>query len=162
MEPQQSVERFKRLRRNLQRQIQWSRNVFLLILVVSVVNLVLLWAKVDYHFLFSAAVPYYLNWMAIQMGRLRVLAVFVAVAVLALGGGCWYFFRNRKWLEVAIGFYVVDTLALAVMAVTLLENPLSCLLEVLTHCLGLMLIIPARKAALRLENLKRHMEERQV
>lgn len=162
MEPHQSVERFKRLRRNLQRQIQWSRNVFLVLLVVSVVNLVLLWAKVDYHFLFSVSLPYYLNWMAIRMGRLRVLAVLVAVAVLALGGGCWYFFRNRRWLEIAIGFYVVDTLALAVMALTLLENPLSCLLEVLTHCLALMLIFPARKAALRLENLNRHMEEKQV
>lgn len=162
MEAQQSPERFKRLRRNLQWQIQWSRNVFLVILAVTVVNLVLLLVGVDYHFLFSAAVPYYMNWMAMQMGRkaLTALAVIVTVAVFAIGGGCWCFFHSRKWLEGALIFYAVDTVALVVIALVLLENPWSCLLEVLMQCLGLFLIYPARKATMRLENLKRRLEER--
>lgn len=164
MEFQQEAERFKRLRRRLHRQIQWSRNVFLLILAVSAVNLVLLFMGLDYHFLFSAAVPYYMNWLAAQLGRsgLKVLAVAVTVLVFALGGGCWYFFRSRRWLEGALVFYAVDTVALAVMALTLLENPLSCLLEVLVHGLGLLLLFPARKAATGLEYLKQRMEERKV
>lgn len=161
MEANQGPERFKRLRRNLQRQIHFSRNVFLIILAVSLVNLILLWVGVDYHFLFSAAIPYYLNWIARQLGRkgLTALAVVLTLTVFAVGGGCWYFFRNRKWLDGALLFYVVDTLALAVMALVLLDNPLSCLLEVLVHGLGLLLLFPARKATVRLENLKRRLDE---
>ena len=68
------------LRKKLRQQIQWGRMGLLVILAVSLLNQILLLCKVNYHFHFSAALPYYLNWLSRQMG----LDGFKAMAVRAL------------------------------------------------------------------------------
>ena len=56
-------------RRSLLQHIGLGRTVILLLLTVSLLNQLLLLLKVNYHFLFSTAVPYYLNWLAEQKGN---------------------------------------------------------------------------------------------
>ena len=153
-------DRIKRLRRGLRRQVQWGQNLFLAIIAVSLVNQLMLWMRVEYHFLFSAAMPYYLNWLAFQLPNtaLKVVAVIATLALYAVYAGCWFFFWRREWLTAAISLYAVDTVLLIVMAFVLLGNPLSCLLEILIHALALVVLLPSRKACLRLEQLSRQAE----
>ena len=60
-------------RKKLRQQVQWGRMGILAILVMSLVNQILLLCKVDYHFHFSAALPYYLNWLSRQLGSQMAL-----------------------------------------------------------------------------------------
>ncbi len=153
-------DRMKRLRRGLRRQVQWGQNVFLIIIAVSLVNQLMLWMRVDYHFLFSAAMPYYLNWLAFQLPNtaLKVVAVIATLALYAAYACCWFCFQRREWLTAAISLYAVDTVLLIVMTFVLLDNPLSCLLEILIHGVGLVLLLPSRKACTRLAQVSRQLE----
>ena len=60
-----------------------------------------------------------------------------------------------------LGLYGVDTVLLVVFALVLLENPASCLLEVLIHCLILALLFFAFQAAERLSKIPRRRRPQQ-
>lgn len=150
----------KRQRQLLRQRIGWGRMAMLAILAVSLVNQFLLLIKVNYHFLFSAAVPYYLNWLGRElgaqtdMGAFKALAVILTMLVYGAYIACWLLSsQRREWLAAALGLYGLDTLLLIIFAFTLLDNPWSCLLEVLTHCVGLYLLFGAVQAAERLSHM---------
>lgn len=149
-------------RKKLRQQVQWGRMGILAILAMSLVNQVLLLCKVDYHFHFSAALPYYLNWLSRQLEGQMPLEGFKAMAViltvLVYGGYivCWLMSaQQREWLTAALGLYAVDTVLLIVFALTLLSNPASCLLEILAHGAGLLLLWWAVRAAGQLSHMPR-------
>jgi peptidoglycan/LPS O-acetylase OafA/YrhL len=73
---------------------------------------------------------------------------------------CWLQSAQRKeWLVAALGLYGLDTLLLIIFCLTLLENPASCLLEILTHSVGIALLVIAVRAA---EQLSRMPRQRRV
>ena len=153
----------RRMRMRLWHRFAWGRCGLAGMVGVSVVNLVLLLFGVQYHFLLSAAVPYYLGWVCGQLGVggwLKLLSGVVAVVILAVYGGCWFLSRRRRGLlTVALGIYVLDTVLLVLFAATLLEDPVPCALEILTHCVYIGVQIPATMAGHRLSLRKGGGEE---
>jgi hypothetical protein len=162
METARRVPAEKRQRLRLRQQIGWGRTALLVIMGVTLLNQILLMLRVDYHFLFSAAVPYYLNWLVQELGAQSDVGAFGALAVVLtvlLYGAyivCWLQSAQRKeWLMASLGLYGLDTLLLIIFCLTLLENPASCLLEILTHGVGLALLVVAVRAAEQLSRLPR-------
>lgn len=157
METTRRVPAEKRLRLRLRQRVGWGRSALLVILAVTLINQILLMLHVDYHFLFSAAMPYYLNWLVRELGATGAFPALVTVLTIALYAvfiACWLMSSQRKeWLVAALGLYGLDTLLLIIFTLTLLQNPASCLLEILTHGIGIALLVVAVQAAERLSRM---------
>lgn len=166
METARRIPAEKRLRLRLRQQVGWGRTALLVILAVTLLNQILLMLRVDYHFLFSAAVPYYLHWLVQELGAntdvglFRVVATVLTVLLYGAYIACWLqSVQQKEWLVAALGLYGLDTLLLIIFCLTLLENPASCLLEILTHGVGIALLVIAVRAA---EQLSRMPRQRRV
>lgn len=157
----------QRLRRKLQQQIGLGRTALLLVLLVSLLNQLLLLLKVNFHFLFSASVPYYLNWLARKLGGpagatpLKVIAVIVTLLIYFVYVACWLFSaRRRDFLKTALLLYCADTVLLVIFACALLNNPFNCLLEVLTHLIVIAVLYMAHRAAQQLRRMPKKRKPR--
>lgn len=162
MDTAQRANAEKRHRMKLHKQLNWGRNALLAILAITLINQFLLMIGVNYHFLFSSAVPYYLNWLGRELAAqgdvsaFRAIAVILTMLMYVAYIACWLLSaQKREWMTAALGLYGIDTLLLVIFALTLLENPASCLFEILTHLVGLWLLYVAVGAANRLSRLPR-------
>ena len=162
MDTDRCVNAEKRLRVRLRQQVNWGRNALLVILAVTLLNQFLLMIGLNYHFLFSSAVPYYLNWLGKELaahgavGALKGIAVVLTMLMYVAYIACWLLSaQRREWMLAALGLYGIDTLLLVIFSLTLLKNPASCLFEILTHLVGLWLLYVAVGAANRLSKLPR-------
>ncbi len=158
METVKRVDPNRRLRQRLRKQIEWGRWGFLAIIAVTLLNQILLLCGAKYHFLFSAAMPYYLNWLAIQLnaGGFQAVATLLTVFLYLAYAACWLLSGQQKqWMLASVGMYALDTVLLIVFALTLVEKPSSCLLEILTHCVGLVLLGISYRAFDRLSKMPR-------
>lgn len=154
-------------RRKLMQRVGLGRTAILLILAVSLLNQLLLVLKVNYHFLFSAAVPYYFNWLAGKLGgaagvtTLKVFAVIVSLLVYVAYVGCWILSAGRRdYLKIALWLYVADTVLLVGFAFAMLKNPFSCLLELLVHLIGIAVLYHAHLSAQQLRKMSRKRRPR--
>lgn len=138
--------------------VAWGRFCLLALVAISLVNQLLLALGVEYHFLISAAVPYYLNWVCKKMtlgGVVSALALVAAIGICAAYGAFWVLSRRQKiWLTAALGVYALDTLLLIIFTFTMLDNPGSCVLEILTHCGCLGLLAMAVHSAAELSRIR--------
>ncbi len=158
----------KRARRQLRQHIGLGRTAMLVLLVVSLINQLLLLLKINYHFLFSAGVPYYLNWMALKLGEhkgvtfFKVFALLATLVIFAVYVGCWLLSaRQRRYLKTALVIYCADTVLLVIFAFALLNNPFSCLLEILTHLIGIALLYDGYRSAEQLAYLSKKRRREQ-
>ena len=142
-----------------------GRYALLAVAGLTLVNLLLLLFRAEYHLLISAAVPYYVNWLCVKLGVSWfwwVLAVLLAVAMVGFYCGCWYLSHQRRmFLTAALGAYAIDTLLLVIFAFTLVENFASCILEILTHGAVLYLLVTADAAVAALGRMRRRAEHRE-
>lgn len=142
-----------------------GRYALLAVAGLTLVNLLLLLFRAEYHLLISAAVPYYVNWLCVKLGASWfwwVLAVLLAVAMVVFYGGCWYLsHRGQVFLKAALLVYALDTLLLVIFALTLVENFASCILEILTHGAVLYLLVTADGAVAALGRMRRRAERRE-
>lgn len=140
-------------------QLSAGRYTLLAVTGLTLINLILLICKADYHFLLSGAVPYYVNWLCAKTnasGFWTTLAAIFAVGLTIFYGACWTMScRRRIYLTAALGCYALDTLLLVIFAFTLVENPASCILEILTHLAALALLVTADQAAGALQRMRR-------
>lgn len=157
----------QRVRQKLRQSIGLGRTAILLLLAVSLLNQLLLLLKINYHFLFSTAVPYYLNWLARKLGGpagvtpLKVLAVILTLLIYSLYLACWVLSaRRRDYLKTALLLYCADTVLLVIFAFALLNNPFSCLLEVLVHIVGIVVLYHAHRSAQQLRQMSRKKRTR--
>jgi hypothetical protein len=67
MERQASTQSRQRIR--LRQKVVLGRWLLLAITCVSLINLLFLLFKVNYHFHLSAALPYYLNWLGVKLSE---------------------------------------------------------------------------------------------
>lgn len=150
-------------RKRMRRRLNLGRTSLPVMVSVTLVNQLLLAMGVNYHFLFSAAMPYYINWTVRELdlrGAVPVLSAVLSVGLCSVFLTCWMLSRRRRgWLRAALGLYTLDTLALLVFAVTVLRNPAACLLEALTHAVLLALLAYAVAAE---EQLRRKPQRRSV
>lgn len=154
-------------RRKLMQRIGLGRTAILLILAVSLLNQLLLVLKVNYHFLFSAAVPYYFSWLAGKLGgaagvtTLKVFAVIVSLLIYVAYVGCWILSATRRdFLKTALWLYIADTVLLVGFAFAMLKNPFSCLLELLVHLIGIAVLYNAHISAQQLRKMSRKRKSR--
>ena len=159
----------KRIRRQLRQHVTMSRMVMLVLLAVSLLNQLLLLLKVNYHFYFSAGVPYYLNWMALKLGEhkgVTFFKVFALLATLVIFAGyvfCWMqSARKRRFLKTSLMIYCADTVLLVIFAFALLNNPFSCLLEILTHLVGIALLYDGYHSAQKLARMPKKRRQEQT
>ncbi|MBE6924862.1 MAG: hypothetical protein E7466_06485 [Ruminococcaceae bacterium] len=152
-----AIDQYKRQRRTLQNQIARGRLIFLAVIAVTLINQIILWFTGNYHFLFSAAMPYYLNWLAGQLPSVgfKIVVTLVTLALYGVYGLCLLRFFEVQWMKTTMGMFAIDTALLAIFAFVLLENPLSCLIELLIHGVILALLVSAYRARLRLARLPR-------
>lgn len=146
------------IRRQLRQRIEWGRLAMLVIIFASLVNQILLWCGAKYHLIFSAALPYYLNWLAGQLDStvFKVLATMLTLLLYCAYAICWLMSGHRRdWMLATIGLYGVDTLLLIIFSFVLLTNPISCLLEILVHGAVLALLILALLSAQKLSKMPR-------
>lgn len=159
METVTRVSADKRLRRSLLQQVNNGRMGMLVLLAVTLLNQLLLLFRVNYHFLFSAAAPYYLNWAARAAdahAAVKAIFVILTLAIYIAYAACWLLSgQDRRWLTAALGLYAMDTLLLIIFCLTMLTNPASCLFEILTHGAGLLLLYNTDRCARRLSKLPR-------
>lgn len=154
-------------RQKLLQHIGLGRTAILLLLAASLVNQLLVLLNVNYHFLFSTAVPYYLNWLGVKLGGnagatpLKVFAVIVAFLTFVGYVACWVLSAQRRdFSKIALWLYGADTVMLVIFAFALLNNPLSCLLEVLVHLVGIAILYDAYTSALQLRKLSKKRRSR--
>ncbi len=158
----------KRVRRQLRQHIGLSRTVMLVLLAFSVINQLLLLLKINYHFLLGASVPYYLNWMALKLGEhegvtfFKVFALLATLVIIVVYVGCWLLSaRQRRFLKTALVIYSADTVLLVIFAFALLSNPFSCLLEILTHLIGIALLYDGYRSAQQLARMSKKRRKEQ-
>ena len=160
----------RKVRRQLRQHVGLGRTALLVLLVVSLVNQLMLLLKINYHFLFSAGVPYYLNWMALKLGEhegvtfFKVFALLVTLVIFAVYVSCWMFSAHqRRYLKIGLVIYCADTVLLVIFAFALLNNPFSCLLEILTHLVGIVFLYDGYRSAQQLARMsKKRRKERPV
>lgn len=145
-------------------QVAAGRFCLLIVVAFSLVNQLFLALGVEYHFLISAALPYYLNWTCSRMGLQGAVPILAAVVTVALYGAyiaCWALSRRRRvWLTAALGLYGLDTLLLVIFTFTMLENPASCIFEILTHCVCVGVLAMAVRSAGELSRIRQSVRLR--
>lgn len=149
-----------------EQRLRNGRSSLLAILLFSVINLVFLLLDTGRYFLFSASVPYYLTWFGkvldngtydgsgTVIGTFTITAVVVSLIILAVYLVIWLLSKKRQgWLTVGAVLFTVDTVALAVFAFCLLDNPASCLLDLIFHAFALWSLFSATRAAKKLKSM---------
>lgn len=107
--------------RKWQQQANMARYMLLGTVIVTVINLVLLFAQSDFYIVYSSAVAYYLGWFGWLFdggipGTMTAIGLALAAFVLACYMIVWFFAKNSiTWLKVGLVMVAVDALALVVL-----------------------------------------------
>ncbi len=160
MERQDSTQSRRRIR--LRQKIVLGRWILLAITGVSLINLLFLLFKVNYHFHLSAALPYYLNWLGVKLSEYsrvvgyQVFAGILTAVLLAMYAVCWLFSAQKpEWLTAGLVLYGIDTLILIVLAFTVVKRPAACVFEILSHLLCLFFLWSAVQSGKELRKMAR-------
>lgn len=145
-------------RAKFRHQLAAGRLALMAVAVLTLINQLLLLWRAEYHFLLSAATSYYVNWLWFKLELGGGWAVFNVLLTLILDGFycvCWARSgRRRIYITAALAAYGLDTLLLVIFAFTMLNNPASCILEILTHLGVLYLLLTADQAAAALQRMR--------
>lgn len=169
MERQDSTQSKRRIR--LRQKIVLGRWLLLAITGVSLINLLFLAFKVNYHFHLSAALPYYLNWLGVKLSEYssvvgyQVFAGILTGVLLGMYGACWLFSAKKpEWLAAGLVMYGIDTLILIVLSFTVVKRPAACVFEILSHLACLYFLWSAMQSgkALRKMARRRRVEQEQT
>lgn len=126
----------------LKRQYSSARNNLVLMLFLTAVNIVLLFAESDYMMLFSATVPYYslIFAMVDQTGILFVPGIFITIVSIITYFLCWIFSKKHYgWMIAALVLFIIDTICL--IGVYILIGDFSGIIDFLIHILVLYYLI---------------------
>lgn len=145
-------------------QISGGRGTLLAILVLTLINLVMVVLDQGSYFLFSASVPYYLTMISKgidngfangawpENGPMTITALVISAVILAVYLLCWLLSKKRAgWLTAAMVLFLADTVALVLISFTVLDSPLSSLLDFLIHLWACWLLIRSFRAARKLK-----------
>lgn len=156
----------KNSREYQEQQISNGRGSVLVILLFSVFNLALLLLDTGRYFLFSTSVPYYLTWFGkildngtddgsgAIIGAYTITALVISLVILAVYLAVWLLSKKRHgWLTAGAVLFTLDTVALVVFAFCLLDNPASCLYDIVIHVIAVWQLFHASHAARKLKSL---------
>lgn len=149
----------KNSRSYLDMQIRNARAVIMTILLCTLVNLVLLLVDANTYFLFSASVPYYFTalamiWDGWGVGSYTVIALVVSAVILGAYVACWVVAKKKdSAFLVALVMFAVDTAALVVITFTIVENPISNILDFVFHAMAIWELAVGISSAKKRKNL---------
>ncbi len=144
----------KNSRAYLEGQVRYARNMVLIILLMTLINLVFLLLEYDRYFLFSASVPYY----GVALARIfeldMTLPLVLAVVIMAGYLICWLLAKKKSGaITAALVLFCLDTLALLGIAFGVMESPLVNLLDLVFHVIGIIALVQGVAAGARLKKL---------
>lgn len=150
----------KNSREYLTQKWKTGRSSLLLILIVTLVNMIAVVADIDFYFLFSASIPFYLvvfgkafdNGFAegawSEIGTFTVTALVIAAVILGVYLICWLLSKKHNgWLIAALVLFSIDTAALLLM----LSGDSSVLLDLAIHALAIWELAQAISCAKKLK-----------
>ena len=165
----------KNSREYLLRQVANGRYSLILIVILTVVNLIMTILDTNTYFLFSASVPYYLVFVGMGMengfvngdwnvrGTLTYTGLVIALIIVAVYLLCWLLSKKRAgWLTVALVLFIIDTVALVVIAFALYESPEGKLVDLLLHIWAIVELVLAVRGSKKLQELPPTEEPRNV
>ena len=116
----------KNSREYLERQFNGGRHSLLILMIFTVVNIVMLLADANTYFVCSFTVPYYMCGfgmsfdMEIGGSVFFTTALIISAVILAVYLLCWLLSKKRPgWLYAAFALFIVDTVALVLLSLTL-------------------------------------------
>lgn len=144
----------KNSRAYLEGQVRYARNMVLIILLMTLINLVFLLLEYDRYFLFSASVPYYGVALAQIFELDMTLPLVLAVVIMAGYLICWLLAKKKSGaITAALVLFCLDTLALLGIAFGVMESPLVNLLDLVFHVIGIIALAQGVAAGAKLKNL---------
>ena len=166
MERQATPQSRQRIR--LRQKVVLGRWVLLAITGVSLINLLFLLFKVNYHFHLSAALPYYLNWLGVKLSEYssvvgyQVFAGILTAGLVGMYAVCWLFSAQKpEWLTAGLVMYGIDTLLLIVLSFTVVKRPAACVFEILSHLACLYFLWSAMQSGKALRKMARRRRAEQ-
>lgn len=138
---------------------QWRIGHYLLLgtVIATAVNILLLLTNMGFFIPYCGAVPYYLTYFGFyfdfyQIGTYTVTGMVMAFVCLAVYLFLWWRAKYRTgWMIAGLVLLIMDTLALALIALVFVENPASCLLEFIFHIVVIYEVIVGIRAKRRLD-----------
>lgn len=143
-------------RQRLTQMVKTARIDLILMIALTVLNIILLYAGSDTMMLFSASLPY---WGLILFSLLGLfpIGVALAAAVLLLYFLCWLLSRkNTVWITVAMTLLAVDTVFLIAMYIWMAD--FSGIIDLLIHGLLLYYLFAGVRAAKKLKQFPVEVE----
>ena len=141
-------------RQKLQQRYATARVNLLLMMILTVVNIALLFTPMDLMMLFSAAVPYYgvAFGAFVEVPAFLIFTLAVAAVILVLYLLCWIYSKKHvAWMIVALVLFAIDTLMLIPATLLLLETPP--ILDFVFHALVLYYLILGTVSGCKLKKL---------
>lgn len=149
----ENPQELKLQKQQLDQTVLRARSNLLLAMILTAVNILMLFVGGDYFLLFSITAPYYAAGILYYMGDPAVGLVF-AGALLALYVLCWWLSKKKPgWLAVALALFLVDTACL------LWLEGLEGILNLLIHIWLLFYLFTGTRAAGKLKKLPPVPEE---
>ncbi len=151
----------------LRRQVNMGCYMILGTVLITVVDILFLLLNVDFYITYSFACAFYLVWLGkgfdngfaysgaqvdVYTRTGLVMALVLLAALLLLW---WLACRQERWLRISMAVLAVDAVLLLIFSVFLLEEPLSCLWELVIHGAVVWEMNKALSARRQLERLRR-------
>ena len=156
----ENAQRIIAQREQLQKKYAASRSNLLLALVLTVINIVLLFTESNSMLLFSMSVPYYTVAFS-RLLDLETVGLIIAAVMLVAYLLCWILSKKRcGWLVAAAVLFVIDTLCLA--GLYILMQDFSGILDAVIHIAVLYYLFPGISAYKRLKKLPQLTPEQEA
>lgn len=153
-------------RESMEARVSGGRTMLLTAIILTVVNIVIAVLDAGAQFLYSISVPYYLVSFGKGMdngfaegkwsvtGTYTISALVIAAVILGVYLLCWYLSKKRRgWLIVGLVLFIVDTLALVYISLTLLMQPGSNVIDLCIHLWMIFLLVQAVRNSKKLKLL---------
>ena len=146
-----------------------ARGNLLAMLVLTAVNTLLALTGSDRYYLFTDFAAYI--WAVFARGfydftgeaKWLVLGAAGAVLVMAVYFLCWLLSKKRRgWLTAALVLFIVDTVALVVIAFALYDSPMGKLVDFLLHIWAIVELVLAVRGSRKLKELPPTEEPRDI
>lgn len=142
------------LRQSLEQKQKSGRSNLLLAIILTIVNIVLLFTGSETMLLFSISVPYYavIFGVIFEEQALVITGCVIAAIILAVYFLCWLLSKKRPgWLVAALVLMILDTLAL--IGFYLLIEEISGILDLVFHAMIIYYLAVGISSTKKLRNL---------
>lgn len=150
-------------RNQIETRYATARSNLLMMIILTAINIVLLFTDSSAMLLFSATVPYYVTIIGMLSGiqNVLIISVCIAIGILLLYLLCWIFSKKYYgWMIVALVLFIIDSICLAIIYLTVQD--FSGILDAIIHALVLYYLIVGVKFGAKLKNMPEEIQQDNV